>query len=238
VTTASFTSNSMNEQYDYMFESNPHGLQQLGPVVASTWEKDPKRLVFTLSRYKFVAKMFNGFERVLEVGCGDAWASRIVKQHVDQLTAIDIDQRFIDSARYNKSKNWPIRMLTHGLESKEPLGLFDGIYLLDVLEHISETDENVFLDHLSNNLSLYGSVIVGMPTLSSQALIPVGKKDPGHINCKDHDALRSTMKRHFHNVFIFSMNDELIHTGNPNMAHYLIALCCGKRRRAENELGK
>ena len=231
-TIALFTSNSMNEQYNYMFESSPDELRQLGPVVASTWEKDPKRLLFTFSRYKFVAKMFNGFKHVLEVGCGDAWASRIVKQHVEQLTAIDIDHRFIDSAKYNGSKSWPIKMLTHRLSAKERLGLFDGIYLLDVLEHIPETDENNFLANLANNLNPYGSVIIGIPTLTSQALIPASKRDPGHVNCKDYDAFRDTMRNHFNNVFIFSMNDELVHTGNPNMAHYLIALCCGKKERS------
>ena len=38
------------------------------------------------------------------------------------------------------------------------------------------------------------------------------------------------MQRHFHNVFLFSMNDEVVHTGFSPMAHYLLALCCTKRR--------
>jgi hypothetical protein len=37
------------------------------------------------------------------------------------------------------------------------------------------------------------------------------------------------MQRFFHNVFMFSMNDEVVHTGYHKMAHYLFALCCGKR---------
>jgi hypothetical protein len=28
---------------------------------------------------------------------------------------------------------------------------------------------------------------------------------------------------------LFSMNDETVHTGFYPMAHYLIALCCGKK---------
>ena len=34
------------------------------------------------------------------------------------------------------------------------------------------------------------------------------------------------MTHHFRNVFIFSMNDEVVHTGFYPMAHYLFALCC------------
>ena len=38
------------------------------------------------------------------------------------------------------------------------------------------------------------------------------------------------MLRHFHEVFIFSMNDEVVHTGFYPLAHYLFALCVGKRQ--------
>ena len=34
------------------------------------------------------------------------------------------------------------------------------------------------------------------------------------------------MQQFFHNVFVFSMNDEVVHTGYFPMAHYLLALGC------------
>ena len=37
------------------------------------------------------------------------------------------------------------------------------------------------------------------------------------------------MQQFFHNVFIFSMNDEVVHTGYAPMAHYLLALGCTLR---------
>ena len=33
------------------------GLQKLGVMSSSVWYEEPRRLIFTLSRYKFVAKM-------------------------------------------------------------------------------------------------------------------------------------------------------------------------------------
>jgi len=36
------------------------------------------------------------------------------------------------------------------------------------------------------------------------------------------------LKNYFNNVFLFSMNDEVVHTGFNKMAHYLIAICCAK----------
>ena len=47
--------------------------------------------MFMLSRYKFVAKMLAGLEHVLEIGCGDAFGTRIVTQAVKRVTGIDFD---------------------------------------------------------------------------------------------------------------------------------------------------
>jgi hypothetical protein len=60
------------------------------------WEDDPRRLILTLSRYKFVAKVLAGRVHVLEVG-GDAFATRLVQQEVQYLTAIDFDQSAVDA---------------------------------------------------------------------------------------------------------------------------------------------
>ncbi|MCA6302689.1 MAG: hypothetical protein IM629_12150, partial [Phenylobacterium sp.] len=37
------------------------------------------------------------------------------------------------------------------------------------------------------------------------------------------------MLKFFSNVFLFSMNDEVVHTGFAPMAHYLFAIGAGKR---------
>src|SRR5215510_6407198 len=71
------------------------GCERLGLMTSWAYLDDPKRLAFTFSRYKFVAKMLSGCEHVLEVGCGDAFATRIVVQEVKSVTAIDFDENFI-----------------------------------------------------------------------------------------------------------------------------------------------
>ena len=47
----------------------------MGSRTSMAYEDDPIRLVFTLSRYKFFAKMLEGFNSVLEVGPGDGFKS-------------------------------------------------------------------------------------------------------------------------------------------------------------------
>src|SRR5262249_30508557 len=75
------------------------GLSRLGLRANAAWHADPKRLGIVLSRYKFVAKMLSGKTRVLEVGCGDGWASRVVKQEVETLVGVDFDPVFVEDAR-------------------------------------------------------------------------------------------------------------------------------------------
>ncbi len=60
------------------------GLTSLGLMTNQVWHDDPRRLTFLLARYKFVAKMLSGRRDVGEVGCGDAFGSRIVQQEVGQ----------------------------------------------------------------------------------------------------------------------------------------------------------
>jgi 16S rRNA A1518/A1519 N6-dimethyltransferase RsmA/KsgA/DIM1 with predicted DNA glycosylase/AP lyase activity len=55
--------------------------------------------VFVLSRYKFVSKLMAGRQNVLEIGCADAFGTRIVRQAVPKVTATDIDPIFIEDCR-------------------------------------------------------------------------------------------------------------------------------------------
>lgn len=204
------------------------GLETLGLMTNQAWRDDPKRLAFTFARYKFVAKMFSGFDRVLEVGCADAFATRIVVQDVKHLTAVDFDPLFIDDVRARMSDRWRFECFTHDLLTGPVPGKFDGIYALDVLEHIQPSDEQAFLRNIVASLDAHGTMIIGMPSLESQAYAsPISKE--GHVNCKTMPDLKATLAGYFHNVFLFSMNDEVVHTGYHKMAHYLIALCCSKK---------
>jgi len=64
---------------------------KLGKHLSESWIRDPKHLVFTLSRYKFFSKMFADFQSVLEVGAGDGFGSRIVKDSIGTLDLTDVE---------------------------------------------------------------------------------------------------------------------------------------------------
>jgi 2-polyprenyl-3-methyl-5-hydroxy-6-metoxy-1,4-benzoquinol methylase len=204
------------------------GFERMGFVSSWAYLDDPKRLAFTFSRYKFVAKMLQGCARVLEVGCGDAFFSRVVRQDVGHLTAVDFDADFVADAIDRSSDKWPIEVKMHDMLQGPVDGVFDGAYSLDVLEHINASDEDRFLTNVVASLDPHGTLIIGMPSLQSQAYASAHSKI-GHVNCKDQRDLKRLLQKYFHNVYAFSMNDEVVHTGYHAMAHYNLVLCCGRR---------
>jgi 2-polyprenyl-3-methyl-5-hydroxy-6-metoxy-1,4-benzoquinol methylase len=216
-------------QYEIIFDViEKHGVSKLGLMINESWNQDPKRTLFTLARYKFVAKMLAGQQNVLEVGCADAFGTRLVQQTVERVTAVDFDPVLIDDVRDRLDPAWPLECFVHDLLKGPVPGRFDAIYALDVLEHILPEKEAQFITHMMLSLDRNGSMIVGMPSLESQAYASIQSK-AGHYNCKSGDNLKMLFKRYFHNVFLFSMNDEIVHTGFSPMAHYLMVLCCGKK---------
>ena len=204
------------------------GFERLGLRSSQSWHDDPKHLLFRLARYKFVSKMLAGAGHVLEVGCGDAFGTRIVQQAVKKLSATDFDPVFVEDAKARMSERWKFDCFVHDMLAGPVPGSFDGMYALDVLEHILPENEARFLDNMAASLTPHGVMVIGMPSLESQPYAsPLSKE--GHVNCKTMPDLKNAMQRIFHNVFTFSMNDEVVHTGYHKMAHYLFAVCCGKK---------
>jgi len=220
---------TVEPQYQHHVElKERQGLTPLGIEKNANWHTDPRRMVFALSRYKFVAKMLSGRGRVLEVGCGDAWPVRIVLQEVKSVHAVDIDPVFIEDASARMDPKWPFTCAVHDMLAGPLAPPFDAAYSLDVIEHIPQEHERVFLRNICASLAATGVLIVGMPSLESQQYAsPLSKI--GHINCKDARSFKGLLEEFFHAVFVFSMNDEVVHTGYYPMAQYLFALCAHKR---------
>lgn len=218
-------------QYQFELEmALRDGLSRFGIMSNQTWKEDPRRLLFLLSRYKFVAKMLGGKQRVLEVGCADAFGTRLVSQEGCRVTACDFDPVFIaDAQERMRTDGWACDTVVHDiLAGPVPPADFDAAYSLDVFEHIVPEKEDLFVGNIARSLTRTGVAVVGSPSLQSQVYASPGSK-AGHVNCKDGKEYKRVLERHFENVFLFSMNDEVVHTGYHPMAHYLLAVCAGRR---------
>ena len=216
-------------QYDLLLDvKEKHGIARLGLMANESWNQDPRRTLFTMARYKFVSKMLDGRKRVLEVGCADAFCTRLVQQTVGHVTAVDFDPLFISDVRERMDPHWAFDVLVHDMLEGPVPGSFDAVYGLDVLEHIAPEREDQFLQNSIGSLEAQGVAIFGMPSLESQSYASPQSR-AGHVNCKTMPDFKQVMERYFHSVFMFSMNDETVHTGYHKMAHYLIAVAAHKK---------
>jgi hypothetical protein len=181
-----------------------------------------------LARYKFVAKMLSGRRNAGEIGCGDAFGTRVVLQEVPDVTVYDFDPTFIEDIRARYDERWPLKAEVHDIVRAPLSRKHEGLFSLDVIEHIAAANEHAYLANLRGSLEQEGVLIIGTPSVESQAYAsPLSKA--GHINCKGGQELKILLENYFTRVFLFSMNDEVVHTGFSPMANYLFVVCTGPK---------
>ncbi len=203
----------------------------LGPWTSYSLTFDAKHLAFVLARYKFVARMLEGRRRVMEVGGGDGFGLPLVAQAVEHLHCIDWDQRLLDGNARRLRHLGNVTYLNVDLNRVAPDLEVDAAYWIDVIEHLDTAAEATVLRHIIGCLPDDGVLITGTPNRTA-AQFASPQSERAHINLKTMDELRTLMQRYFHNVFLFGMNDEVVHTGYAPMCHYLWSLAVGVRREA------
>lgn len=205
----------------------------LGPNTADRYLTDPKRLAFFLSRYKFAGKMLRDCESIVDVGCGDGFGTlTLLADTKATVLGVDFDEVLIEHAQatqHELQRLHPDKAVRISFECRDLLagkspGAFSGLACLDVIEHIEPMREKDFTEAISNSLRPDGIAVIGTP---NQGAGPYAspQSEIGHINKYDPERLRASLGGHFRHVFLFSMNDEIVHTGFDKLAHYLIALC-------------
>ncbi len=201
----------------------------LGRYTADDFISNPKQVCIVASRYKFVSKMLDGVATVLEIGCGDGFGSVIVGKSVGKLLCADINEALLadNAARNSFLNNVEYRYVDF---REKPLeSRVKAAFLVDVIEHIFPDEEGVFLDNITASIEDNGVLLIGTPNKAAEQYASEWSKR-AHINLKTFQELRDLAEQRFHNVFMFGMNDEVLHTGYPEMCHFLWAVCAGPRR--------
>jgi len=236
-----FSSAKFNESNSIYLESlgKNYGTLTLGLNTTRIFNEDPKLALFTLSRYKFVAKMLSGDTSVLEIGCQEGFGARIVTQEIPNYVGIDFYKPYVSFSISNALRegvNYREHDILDGHVRDQNGHRFDSAFALDVLEHIHPSDEDLFLRNVLDSVDEYkAKLIIGMPSLESQVYASEASKK-GHVNCKTASSLKHLLSNYFNHVFIFSMNDEVLHTGFHSMSHYIFALAVAPKARSRSQV--
>ena len=92
----------------------------------------------------------------------------------------------------------------------------------------NKKEENIFLETIYSNLDAEGFCVIGTPNVTANQYASK-MSQIGHVNLFSAERLTDLMRKYFYHVFLFGVNDEVVHTGFYPMCHYLMALGCGKR---------
>jgi 2-polyprenyl-3-methyl-5-hydroxy-6-metoxy-1,4-benzoquinol methylase len=199
----------------------------LGPWTSYSLLNDPKHMGFVLARYKFPAKMFDEMNRVIEVGCGDAFGTPIVAQHVKEVVAIEPDARHIESNKKRLAKVKNIEFKCGTIQDlKFPERSFCGAYSIDVIEHLDNHLNDPFVESQAKILKKDGVCIIGTPNKTAEQYASERSRVQ-HINLHTQKSLKELMEKYFQRVFMFGMNDEVLHTGYAPMCHYIFGMGVG-----------
>ena len=72
-------------------------------------------------------------------------------------------------------------------------------------------------------------MIIGTPNLTA-APYTAPQNIALHINLKNFASLKELLGKYFHNVIMYGMNDEVVHTGYAPMCHYIWGIGIGLKK--------
>ena len=208
----------------------PNSLK-LGPYFSYQMFHTPRHMLFTLARYKFAAKLLphERNTKVLELGCQEGIGTIMLAEGGQQVLGLDFDKEAILYANKNIKKD-NIEFRCANFIGKR-FGQFRSVVSLDVIEHIQPKLEDDFLKTFCMNLDQSGFALIGTPNITTKQYASKYSK-AGHVNLYSAERLDNLLRKYFDNVFIFGMNDEVVHTGFYPMCHYIMALACGLKKNA------
>lgn len=199
----------------------------LGRYNSYLTHRTPRRMLYSLSYYKFAAKMIGANKRVLDIGCNEGLGSWVIAKECGYCKGIDFDMVAIEAAKKNFKD--PSIVFEHCDFFEMKSDKWDAAINFDVIEHIYPEHSLHFIQKIAENLTDNGVAVIGTPSeISDKFASPITKK--GHVNIYSHERLYQELAHFFDYVFLFAANDEVIHTGFLPLAHCYIALCCKPKR--------
>lgn len=194
----------------------------LAPEYTYFIQENLLRFLIRLARYKFVARLLRGQDRVLEIGSGSGLGSIFLGQHCAHVTGLELKETELHEARsINRRQN--VEFISGDFFEMDRAQRYDAIVALDVIEHMSVEQGRILINAMAEHLGPRGMAVIGTPSIYSyEYQSPLSKAS--HVKCYDQAELVELVECSFGRAVPFSMNDEMVHTGFAKMAWYYFIL--------------
>lgn len=188
-----------------------------------------------LNRYYFAEQLVSG-KAVLDAACGTGYGSAIMAKNAKSVVGIDISQEAVDYANetYSDDKVEFVKGSVDDMPFKD--NTFDIIVSFETIEHISASQQNLFLKEIKRTLKEDGMLLISSPNHSVYK-----KRGENHFHVKElnYFEFKLLLESKFKNVVFFSQQFEICNSilkesasiGEVNKvkeiedAEYLIAFC-------------
>jgi 2-polyprenyl-3-methyl-5-hydroxy-6-metoxy-1,4-benzoquinol methylase len=184
--------------------------------------ENPLMTTIKLSRFKFVSKLISKKDTLLDIGCGQGLSSIFFSDYCKYVYGVDLLSDFLNHDRKNIKfiKNNIFELKKNNFKRKINL-----ITLIDFIEHFNKSQGSLILSKCSKLLEKKGgTLIVGTPSVYSSKYRSKRSKIQ-HIHEYDGMELKDLCSKYFNRTFLFSMNDELVHTGFYKLAWFNFVVC-------------
>lgn len=206
----------------------PDGIN-LPPEYADAIQNNTLSLLIRLARYKFILRLLKKSDRVLEIGCSTGVGTIFLGQHCRSVVGIDRNKKDIEFARQiNKRKNVSFEDIDFfKLHSNRR---YDAVVSLDVIEHFNRRQGEKLAVESLKFIKRDGIFIVGTPSVFIRDRQNAFSK-AAHVKMYTQEELLEMVQKYYRRAIAFSMNDELVHTGNPKVAWYYFVVAFMPRSR-------
>jgi hypothetical protein len=234
----------------------PVGLPTQSLQASRLWQDDEARLASHLAHYRFIAAVIGVRHDVAEYGCASPTGTRLILQQSRKMTLFDPRPLVVGDLQWRFQDDWRFEARLHDIISKPLSRQADSAYCVDFLQYISRDEEDTFVRNLRDSLSRESDfLLIGSPSYGAGG--PPGTQhalgaDAAHgmaaqsnrdnLACQTRTArgqaaifrrtgaeLKALTERFFHNVFMFSMVDDIAQPGIQPDAEHIFALSCGKK---------
>lgn len=154
-----------------------------------------------IQRYEEVLPHVKGL-RCFDAGCGSGYGTYyLAKGGVDSIVGVDISIEAINFARkHYRAKNLTYLQLdARNLEFED--NYFDAIVSFDVLEHLDNRDQEIFISGLARVLNIGGILYIGCPN----ATVSIGN-NPHHLKELTKIEFESLLQKYFGSVTILGQD--------------------------------
>ena len=234
----------------------PVGLPTQSLQASRLWQDDEARLASHLAHYRFIAAVIGVRHDVAEYGCASPTGTRLILQQSRKMTLFDPRPLVVGDLQWRFQDDWRFEARLHDIISKPLSRQANSAYCVDFLQYISRDEEDIFVRNLRDSLSReFDFLLIGSPSYGAGG--PPGTQhalgaDAAHgmaaqsnrdnLACQTRTArgqaaiyrrtgaeLKALTERFFHNVFMFSMVDDIAQPGIQPNAEHIFALSCGKK---------